>query len=244
MDPTNNINNPIKDDLEEFGDINTGEILSQEEFDDYEALDAELDDNFDEVLSLTNVNTDGLTNFHGHSTQVSNYNDAEYSEVKPVEISAKQQKIAEKFIKEISHFIAKLGDVTLTNKHKQYINTVSELKIASLTDLLTLRTMNMEIMANLVSVINSSNGEDIMMIQSYNSLVTTQMKLVKETDQFISSLPNDIRKLRNDVLSPEELEATSKEDLTAKIVGDNTFNNTRSLLMEIEAEEAKQKEVQ
>lgn len=211
-----------------------------EDLDEFETLDADIDD-FDEVLSLTNVNTDGLVNFHGSSTQVSNYGDVEYNEVKPIAITEKQSKLAKKFITEIANFVTKLGDVSLTNKHKQYINTVADLKLANLTDLMTMRVMNMEIMNNLVSVINSTNGEDIMMIQSYNSLVTTQMKLVKETDQFISSLPNDIRKLRNDVLSPEELEATSKEDLTAKLVGDNTFNNTRALLMEIEAEEAKNK---
>ena len=222
-----------------MGETNNNDNYEEfEDLDDFETLDAEIDD-FDEVLSLTNVNTDGLANFHGPSTQVSNYGDAEYNEVKPIAITEKQSKLAKKFITEIASFVTKLGDVSLSNKHKQYINTVADLKLANLTDLMTMRVMNMEIMNNLVSVINSTNGEDIMMIQSYNSLVTTQMKLVKETDQFISTLPNDIRKLRNDVLSPEELEATSKEDLTAKIVGDNTFNNTRALLMEIEAEEAK-----
>lgn len=231
------INNPFENEINnEFVDTETGEIFQDYELEDIIEPEIEDIDDFDSVITLSTLQTDGLDNMYGGSTGVSNYNDAEYNQVEPLKITEKQTKLANKFVTDITKFITKLGDVDLNEQHKNYIKVVGNLKISNLTELLTMREMNKSIMVNLVNSINSTNGEDIMVIQSYNSLLNTQMKLIKETDQFINAVPTDIKKLRNDVLTQEQLEKMdSVDDSLLDVTNQNVHNNTKQLLMQIKA---------
>lgn len=201
--------------------------------DDEDELEAEIiDDDFSEVLVLTNSDEDEVmsTSFSGSKLM----NTAEFEEINTVSITEKQTKLADKFVTEVSKFIKKIDDIELSVAHKKYIDTVAELKITNLAELLIMRDINKQFLMNIVNQINQSGGEDFVLINNYTTLVKTQSELIKTTNSLVNSIPNEIKALRNDILSNKELMNADKSDLDNTVIASkNTHNNGKSLLKQI-----------
>lgn len=211
-----------------FGDETNDELI------DDENLEMEIiDDNFDEVLELTSVSESSVisTDFSGSSNMML----SEYKQIDSITITEKQTKLAQKFIKEVSSFIKNCDDVNLSANHKKFIDTIADLKLANLADLLILREMNKELIANIILQINSTGGEDFVLINNYIALSKNQQELVKNTNSLINSLPNEMKNLRNDILTQNELSNADKSDLSDVVSpSQNVHNNGKTLLKQIQ----------
>ncbi len=224
-------NNDILDDA--FGDSEEIEIVDTEEFDEIDEEEIITDEsvieneNFDEVLQLTEYN-DSLV----HANNDSEYNIAEYKPIETVNISNKHKKFATAFVKKITGFVLEFNDVVLTEKHKKYLTDVGKLQIQHLEDLLSLTDMNKQMISNIVARVNATQAEDYVIINSYNNLINQHLKLIKELQNSYKSIPTIIKKMKTEILCNQELGEHvpgEDEELITEDFGTNQVNNSKQL---------------
>lgn len=185
----------------------------------------EYNDNFEEVLQLTEyVGTD-----EARSSNV--YVQAEYKNIDVVQVNINHQKIAKNIVQKITKFILDFNDVTLNVEHQKYIKSVAELQVSHLSDLLSLTAINKQMLDNMVLRVNSVQAEDYAMLTVYNTLANQHLKFHKELQNTYKNIPSMLRKMRLDVMDPENLlEKASDEGIVVEDSGVTQFNNTKELL--------------
>ncbi len=184
---------------------------------------------FDDVLTLTEYTGGGLV-----SNENTDFVVAEYEKIDVINIDKEQQLTAKRFVSKITKFILDFNDVKLTKAHEDYIKQVGSLQLANLTDLLTLVEVNKQMISNIVARVNAVQAEDYAIINAYNNLVNQHLKLIKEASNLYKSIPNVMKKMRADVLSNQELEASNENDeLITEDYGEKQFNNSKQMLKAI-----------
>ena len=191
---------------------------------------------YDDVLQLTEYTGGGLV-----SNEHTDFVIAEYEKIDVVNIDKQQQQTAKKFVAKITKFILDFNDVKLTKDHENYIKQVGQLQLANLSDLLTLVEVNKQMISNIVARVNAVQAEDYAIINAYNNLINQHIKLIKEASNLYKSIPNVMKKMRADVLSNQELEATTdNNELITEEYGDKQFNNSKQMLKTILAKRKEQ----
>ena len=224
-------NDPVEEnnvtDLDPINEIEEATILDipTETVDD--DLLAQHEENFSDVLSLTEY-TDGSL------APSTDFVVAEYDKIDIVSIDKNQQQVAKRFVSKITKFILDFNDVKLTKDHEAYIKQVGQLQLSNLADLLTLVEVNKQMIGNIVARVNAVQAEDYAIINAYNNLINQHLKLVKEASNLYKSIPNVMKKMRADVLSNQELEASNENDeLITEEYGSKQFNNSKQMLKQI-----------
>ena len=212
------------DPLQEIKDATILEVEPDNNF-----LDTSNEENFDDVLTLTEYTGGGLV-----SNENTDFVIAEYDKIDVVNIDKAQQQTAKKFVAKITKFILDFNDVKLTKAHEDYIKQVGQLQLANLADLLTLVEVNKQMISNIVARVNAVQAEDYAIINAYNNLINQHIKLIKEASNLYKSIPNVMKKMRADVLSNQELEAANDDnELITEEYGDKQFNNSKQMLKSI-----------
>lgn len=222
------------DDIKDFGNI--GFSQTENDFDEIETVIPEETtsnstpkEDFGEVLELTEYDGAGLMNSSNTDFVVAEYNKVDVQNID------KDQKIkAEKFVNKITKFVLEFNDVKLTADHEDYIRQVGALQLSNLQDLLSLVEINKQMIGNIVARVNAVQAEDYAIIAAYNNLVNQHIKLIKEVSNTYKSIPSVIKKMRADVLSNQELEAsTENEEVITEEFGEKQFNNSKQMLKAI-----------
>lgn len=198
--------------------------------DDYELLDENSDENYDEVLSLTEYTGGGLVPGSEHTDFVV----AEYNKIDTVNINKAQEQLAKNFVDKVTKFILEFNDVQLSKDHQNYIKQVGQLQLNELKDMLYLMTINRQMIDNIVARVNMTQAEDYAIINSYNNLINQHIKLTREVQSIYKNIPSVMKKLRADILSNQELEGDSESDeVITDDYGETQFNSSKQLLKSI-----------
>lgn len=208
----------IIDDIE-FHELEITEIAS-DDFDITKEDFNKKEDNFEEVLQLTQY-TDGMLTPAGGSNVIAEYKD--------VEVSKSHQINAKNFVNKITKFILDFNDVNLSEEHKKYIKHVGQFQLSQLQDLLELTDINKQMLTNIVARVNATQAEDYAIIASYNSLVNQHLKLLKELQNTYRAIPNILKKMKADVLTNQEIDGEANLPINEK-VGETQFTNQKSHL--------------
>lgn len=187
---------------------------------------SEIDDNFDDVLQLTQYEDGGIIN-----NERTEFVIAEYTNIDTQKVDKDTELMAKKFVSKITKFILEFNDVQLSDAHKAYIKQVGIFQLSNLKDMLSLVEINKQMINNIVARVNAVQAEDYVIINSYNNLVNQHIKLLKEVSNLYKSIPSTIKKLRADVLSNQELEGEEiNDDLITENYGDTQFNSSKQML--------------
>lgn len=219
--------------------IETEDIEVVETEDDDVLEITETEENFDEVLQLTQYEG-GLTTRNENTDFVV----AEYEKIDTINISKLSQKSAKNFVSKIVKFVLEFNDVQLTEDHKNYIRQVGNLQLNNLSDMLELVAINKQMIANIVARVNATQAEDYAIINSYNNLLNQHIKLIKEVATMYKSIPSVIKKMRADVLTNQELENNSdtNDEVVTEDYGETQFNNGKQMLKSILAKKQQQQQ--
>lgn len=201
---------------------------------------SETEENFDEVLQLTQYEGGGLSTRNENTDFVV----AEYEKIDTINISKLSQKSAKNFVSKIVKFVLEFNDVQLTEDHKNYIRQVGNLQLNNLSDMLELVAINKQMIANIVARVNATQAEDYAIINSYNNLLNQHIKLIKEVATMYKSIPSVIKKMRADVLTNQELENNSdtNDEVVTEDYGETQFNNGKQMLKSILAKKQQQQQ--
>lgn len=205
------------------------EIEDVEEIEDFEIPDSE---NFDEVLQLTEyVGTNELR-------QSDSYVIAEYDNIDIAGVNKQHKTRARQLVNNITKFILDFDDISLSEDHKKYIQSVANLQLEQLTDMLSLVAINKMMLENMVRRINSVQAEDYAMINTYNNILNQHLKLHKELHNTYKNIPATLRKMRLDILeNPENMLSGGRNDEIGDTVtenfGETHFNNSKQLLKKL-----------
>jgi cell division septation protein DedD len=214
-----------------------------DDLDDFEQME---DPGTDYFASIDELPTDDdvlkLTEYDGNlGLQPTNGVVAEYRDIDIEKVDKKHEIQAKNFVTRVTKFIIDFKDVELSDKHQLYIKDVAKFQLENLVDMMSLVSVNKEMLANIVRRVNSTQAEDYAMIGTYNNLVTLHLKLMKELQNSYKSLPSVLKKMRTEVLCNQELgDATGpepgdeKEPITEQY-GSLQFNNTKHLLKTLRA---------
>ena len=198
--------------------------------DDYELLDENSDENYDEVLSLTEYTGGSIVPGSEHTDFVV----AEYNNIDTVNINKAQEQLAKNFVGKVTKFILEFNDVQLSKDHQSYIKQVGQLQLNELKDMLYLMTINRQMIDNIVARVNMTQAEDYAIINSYNNLINQHIKLTREVQSIYKNIPSVMKKLRADILSNQELEGDSETDeVITEDYGETQFNSSKQLLKSI-----------
>lgn len=213
------------------------EVIETEDDDVLEITETE--ENFDEVLQLTQYEG-GLTTRNENTDFVV----AEYEKIDTTNIGKISQKSAKNFVSKIVKFVLEFNDVQLTEDHKNYIRQVGNLQLNNLSDMLELVAINKQMIANIVARVNATQAEDYAIINSYNNLLNQHIKLIKEVATMYKSIPSVIKKMRADVLTNQELENNSdtNDEVVTEDYGETQFNNGKQMLKSILAKKQQQQQ--
>jgi hypothetical protein len=223
-------NNPktqiINPDSDTF--LDEPELVETEEVDFFESSN-NTEENFDEVLQLTQYEGGLVRN------ESTDFVVAEYTKVDTVEINKATQKLASKFVTNVTKFILEFNDVQLTDAHKDYIKQVGKLQLSDLQNMLSMIHYNKCIIDNIIARVNATQAEDYAIITSYNNLVNQQIKLIKETSVLYRSIPSVMKKMRADILTNQEIEnnGNNNDEVMTEEYGESQFNNSKQLLKSI-----------
>jgi hypothetical protein len=148
-------------DFEEVDDVlNENEDFLEEQIDN---------ENYDEVLALTEYDGGGLLS-------ESNAVVAEYDNIDIIKIELRHKNEAKSFVQKITKFVTNFNDADLTDEHIKYLKQVGAFQLEHLSDLLSLVTINKQMINNIVRRVNSVQAEDFAMIATYNSLLNQHLK--------------------------------------------------------------------
>lgn len=218
-----NIEQDYEDDVQE-NDVQEVETLE----DDVQDVTGDQED-FGEVLELTQFNDRSLVPSNSDSFVV-----AEYNDIKTVELTNKHRLSAKNFVNKITKFILDFNDVQLTDDHKKYVKAVGNLQLQHLEDLLYLVDVNKQMLNNIIARVNATQAEDYAIITSYNNLANQHLKLMKELQNTYRAIPTVLKKMRSDVLCNQELETgTSEDEVITSEFGETQFNNSKQMLRSI-----------
>lgn len=175
-----------------------------------------------------------LTPYDGGSTELSSIptSYAEYHDINTAIISQQQQDEARSFVNKVEQFLINLDGGTKTPELIEYIKQVGTLQFGNLADIMTLVTINKQMITNIVARINATQAEDYPVIQSYISLVNQHIKLSRELMTVYNSIPSTIKKLCKEVTNADS-EGGSDQIASAIITqdyGDKQFNNGKEML--------------
>lgn len=152
---------------------------------------------------------------------------------------------AKNFVTKVNKFIREFDDESLTNEHREYLESVAQLQTNDLTDLMTLVDVNKKMILNIVNQVNAVGFEDLMLINSYNNLINQHIKLIKELQTLYKSIPSNMKKMLADVRCDQQLIPTSEGEIITKDYGDTQFNNQKQLLQSlIEKQRLKQEKTE
>lgn len=213
-----NIDKSVLDD-----DAVNDEIVDTEDIDD-DIINEELDNNFSDVLELTQYEDKSLAPATG------NYSIAEYNDIAIVEIDKKHKLAAKNFVSKITKFILDFNDVQLTEDHKKYIKQVGTLQLQHLSDTLYLVDINKLMINNIIARVNATQAEDYSIINSYNNLVNQHLKLIKELQNTYRSIPTVLKKMRADVMCDQNLQEDINNEMITEEYGNTQFNNSKHFL--------------
>lgn len=174
-----------------------------------------------------------LTPFDDGNQSVQSYGViAEYNEIDTKAISVQQKQLARSFVNKIEKFVLDFNDTNLTEVHKEYIRQVGELELQNMADLMSLVTINKQMIDNVVARINASQAEDYTIINAYNNLINQHLKLSKELATAYKAIPSVIKKMKADVLNDEESSDVSQTVIT-EAYGETQFNNGKEMLKKL-----------
>lgn len=188
-----------------------------------------IDDNFDDVIQLTEYEGDGIIKPNGNNSIQSI---SQYDPVDVQEIDLVCQKQARNLVDKIKGFIIKYSPTDLDEDVQEYITAAAELEISGLADMLQLIQMNKLMISNIVNRINDTLGEDFAAINSYNQLVNMHMKLMKDVQNRYKSIPETLKRMKTDIETDQLLPSNgdSVEEKISENYGVSQFNNSRELI--------------
>jgi len=197
-----------------------------------EAFEDESEEDFSEVLSLTEY-TDGNGNT---GLAKNNYDNvvAEYTDINIVNVDKKHKLAAQAFVSKVTKFILDFNDVALTEEHKKWLRQVGNLQLQQLQDMLYMVDVNKQMLNNIVQRVNATQAEDYAIINSYSSLVTMHLKLHKELQNAYKSIPSTLKKMKAEVLCNQELDENSTDnEVIGQNYGDTQFNSSKQMLRKL-----------
>ena len=193
---------------------------------DYPAYSVE--DDYSEVIQLTEFNDpiNSSSRFPGTI--------AEYKEIDHIQVNKKHEATARTFVSNIAKFVIELDDDKLAEDHKAYLETVAELEISSLTDMLYLVDINKQMISNIVDRINATMVEDYAILASYNSFVNQHVKLIRELSNTYKNIPSVLKRMKTDVITDQVLTGgNDNKNIITSEFGDHQFNSQKQLLKTI-----------
>jgi hypothetical protein len=206
-------------DFEEVDDVlNENEDFLEEQIDN---------ENYDEVLALTEYDGGGLLS-------ESNAVVAEYDNIDIIKIELRHKNEAKSFVQKITKFVTNFNDADLTDEHIKYLKQVGAFQLEHLSDLLSLVTINKQMINNIVRRVNSVQAEDFAMIATYNSLLNQHLKLMKELQNTYKAIPGVLKKMKTEVICNQELlDGENSNEVISDKYGETQFNDQKQLLKKL-----------
>ena len=206
-------------DFEEVDDVlNENEDFLEEHIDN---------ENYDEVLALTEYDGGGLLS-------ESNAVVAEYDNIDIIKIELRHKNEAKSFVQKITKFVTNFNDADLTDEHIKYLKQVGAFQLEHLSDLLSLVTINKQMINNIVRRVNSVQAEDFAMIATYNSLLNQHLKLMKELQNTYKAIPGVLKKMKTEVICNQELlDGENSNEVISDKYGETQFNDQKQLLKKL-----------
>lgn len=188
----------------------------------------------DEVLQLVPYETGTTTSELSQS--MGYFGSSEYNDIDTSLISSKQESEARAFVSKVEQFVVRLNeqlnDSQLSDDLQEYIKQVGMLQYQNLSDIMTLVTINKQMINNIVARINASQAEDYAIIQSYSGLVTQHIKLSRELSTIYKSIPSTVKKMVQEITGDQqtELDGGVSSAIITQNYGETQFNSTKELL--------------
>lgn len=188
----------------------------------------------DEVLHLVPYET-GMTTSE-LSQSMGYFGSSGYNDIDTSLISSKQESEARAFVSKVEQFVVRLNeqlnDSQLSDDLQEYIKQVGMLQYQNLADIMTLVTINKQMINNIVARINASQAEDYAIIQSYSGLVTQHIKLSRELSTIYKSIPSTVKKMVQEITGDQqtELDGGVSSAIITQNYGETQFNSTKELL--------------
>ena len=206
-------------DFEEVDDVlNENEDFLEEQIDN---------ENYDEVLALTEYDGGGLLS-------ESNAVVAEYDNIDIIKIELRHKNEAKSFVQKITKFVTNFNDADLTDEHIKYLKQVGAFQLEHLSDLLSLVTINKQMINNIVRRVNSVQAEDFAMIATYTSLLNQHLKLMKELQNTYKAIPGVLKKMKTEVICNQELlDGENSNEVISDKYGETQFNDQKQLLKKL-----------
>lgn len=188
--------------------------------------EAEEAEEFSDVIQLTEY--EGNPSSNRQTSMVV----AEYNPVQSLAIASKYEEKAKNLVNKIKDFIITYGGLEAQEDVVTYLTQVAELEISGLADMMQLCAINKMMIDNVVNRINATMAEDYAAIQTYNTLVTQHMKLMKELQSRYRSIPQVMKRMKVDVETEQELpEAGDNVDgVITEEFGETQFNSDKELM--------------
>lgn len=187
-----------------------------------------------EVLQLVPYETGSTTSELSQS--MGYFGSSEYNDIDTSLISSKQESEARAFVSKVEQFVVRLNeqlnDSQLSDDLQEYIKQVGMLQYQNLADIMTLVTINKQMINNIVARINASQAEDYAIIQSYSGLVTQHIKLSRELSTIYKSIPSTVKKMVQEITGDQqtELDGGVSSAIITQNYGETQFNSTKELL--------------
>lgn len=194
---------------------------------------------YDEVIQLTEYTGGGtMTPQFGSG---GDFSIAQYDQIDLGGLETKYKSLAKSFTDKVKSFVMSMNDEELSQEHKEYMEAVAEIQMTSLSDLLYTCAINKQMINNVVNKINATMVEDYAIIQSYTSLVTLHMKLIKDMMTHFKSIPGVMKRLKTEVITDQLLpEGHDGDNLPSSESflksEDNEFSNRKDMLRKLAAE--------
>lgn len=166
---------------------------------------------------------------------------AEYNPVQSLAIASKYEEKAKNLVNKIKNFIITYGGLEAQEDVVTYLTQVAELEISGLADMMQLCAINKMMIDNVVNRINATMAEDYAAIQTYNTLVTQHMKLMKELQSRYRSIPQVMKRMKVDVETEQELPdaGDNVDGVITEEFGETQFNSDKELMAMLNKSENK-----
>ncbi len=222
--------------IEDFEVIEDGSEL---EITDFSAPEPPPDDgDYGEVLELTAYNS---SNVPASSSigETGVFGVAQYDNINIQEITAASERNAKSLVRKIENFICSLSEVNLSKEHRDYVRVVADIELRGLSDLIRLVEINNTMINNIAERINTTSAEDYAIIQQYNNILNTHLKLTKEIQTYYINIPSRIKTMQNSVMDSDNEETTTI--VPTHDMGTKQFASQKDLLRTLAKEIKEQK---
>lgn len=202
-----------------------------------EIVDFNSTEGFEDVLELTNYTDSDL------SKNDEIFIVAEYEKIDIVGVTTNQTKVAKKFIQEAKKLIKRYANNgEIGAELNSYLESVGNLQLTQLADLLTLVVANKSMLDNMIHRINSVQADDYALIQTYTTLLQQHIKLHRELSNTYSSIPAIMKKMATDIDEQLMVEGTPEKPVLSEEYGEKQFNSSKELLKKLRGESTKSDE--